>query len=44
MKPITLDALARIIDTRKRIDRLTWKARSEVIRAQLVAMRGTVPA
>ena len=38
---MTLDAALRIIATRRRIDRLTWKARAEVIRRQLIEMRAT---
>lgn len=38
---MTLIALARILDTRRRREALIWAARSVVVRRQLVAMRGT---
>ncbi len=41
---MTLPAFRRIIDTRRRVHAQMWAARSEVIRAQLMAMRGTYPA
>ena len=34
-------AVRRIIDTRRRIDRLMWAARAVVIREQLTAQRNT---
>lgn len=40
---ITRDAVLRLLDTRRRIERLMAKARNEVIAAQLVAMRATAP-
>lgn len=38
---MTLIALKRIHDTRRRIDRLMWAARAEVIREQLQKQRAT---
>jgi hypothetical protein len=42
--PISIFAFRRLADTRRRIDAVIGKARAEVIRAQLVAMRGTYAA
>ena len=36
-----LDALLRILDTRRRIERITYRRRAPVLKAQLDAMRGT---
>lgn len=41
MNDLTYIAAKRLIDTRRRIERLQQKARNIVIRQQLVAMRGT---
>lgn len=41
MTGLSLIALSRRLDTRKRIDALIWKARAAVVREQLIAMRGS---
>lgn len=41
MNDLTYAAALRLIDTRRRIDRLMAKARAAVIRQQLIAMRGS---
>jgi hypothetical protein len=41
MKPVSIFAFRRILDTRRRIEAMTWRARSVVIVAQLRELRGT---
>lgn len=43
MTPLSLHALARVLDTRRRIERRQWLARAVVIRAQLDEMRARLP-
>jgi len=40
-RPITRDAVVRLLDTRYRVNRIMWQRRAAVIRAQLVIQRGT---